>query len=270
MKNILSTSFIAIICLLSYSCAEDELPGIGSIADETPPSAGFTYEADPEDHLKLIFSNTSQSSTDYLWDLGNGESSTEKNPVATYPAVGTYTVTLLASDKLNQSSTTTKEVVTVEPAAFIPQILEAGFEDGALPDDMGDGRDSWRNDAGGVIQITSSPVFDGLQAAKLPSAGDRVGMQAITVVPDTDFNLQFYYTMKEDPGTLTVAILDEMVTDVADAAGATIASLELTDNSDPNTYVQETLTFNSGNRNEVFIYFHNTGSECRLDNFSFE
>jgi len=272
MKNIFKLNLIlVIVCLLLSSCEEEPLPEIGSIPDETPPSADFRYEADPGDHLIINFTNTSISSTDYSWDFGNGTTSTSKNPTVTYDTTGTYVVTLTSSDKLNQSSEVTKEVVIVEPVvAFIPEVLEPGFEDNSLPGGTGDGRDSWRNDVGGVIQITSSPVHDGAQAAKLPSDGSRVGMQAITVLPNTDYDLGFYYTMKADPGTLTVAILDQFVVDEADVAGATIGSVQLTDNSDPNTYVKEILTFNSGNNTEITIYFNNVGSECRLDNFEFE
>ncbi len=271
MKNIFNISILLTIFILCYSCEEEPLPEAGSIADATPPSAGFTYEVDPADYLKINFINSSISSTDFSWDFGNGASSVEKNPSVTYAEVGTYTVTLISSDKLNKSSSITQDITIEEPVvAFTPEVLEGGFEDNSLPDGSGDGRDSWRNEIGGVIQITSSPVHDGEQAAKLPSAGDRTGLQMVTVLPNTEYNLSFYYTMKADPGTLTVAILSSEVTDAADVAGVTIASLELSDNSDPNTYVKEVLTFNSGDNSEVGIYFNNIGSECRLDNFEFE
>ena len=75
--------------------------------------------------------------------------------------------------------------------------------------------------------------------------------------------------MKSDPGTLTVAIVDREITDLADLPDATIASVDLTDNSDPDTYVNEILGFNSGDLSVVGIVFTNSGSECRLDSFEF-
>lgn len=153
---------------------------------------------------------------------------------------------------------------------IIPLIQESGFEDYMLPDGSGDGRDSWRNDIGGVIQITMGPVHEGLQSGKLPKEGDRVGMQEITVSPDSDYTLSFYYTMKSDPGTLTVSILDNFITSTSQLSGATIATLELTDNSNQNTYVYETLDFNSGPNSMVTIYIGNVGSECRFDNFKID
>ncbi len=154
--------------------------------------------------------------------------------------------------------------------AFIPMIGEFGFEDNSLPDGTGDGRDSWRNDLGGVIQITSSPVNSGSQAAKLPADGDRVGYQQIAVEPNTNYRVSFFYTMKTDPaGTLTVAILDgSTLTDLSQVTGATIASKTVNDQTDANAYVMETIEFNSGGNTVIAILFTNEGAECRLDDFS--
>jgi len=294
----------ACILLLLNACDfEYPLPDAGSIADETPPSAAFSYSVVDTNHLNYSFSNESGSATDFIWDFGDGNTSMEANPSHIYSTEGEYTVTLTSTDKLNVTDEVTQSFTIyppnycVELDAFIddpcddgdpvtsddkisaacvcggedpkiiPEILEAGFEDNSLPDGTGDGRDSWRNDAGGVIQITESPVFKGTQAAKLPSAGDRVGMQEIEVSPNNDYKLTFYYTMKADPGTLTVAILSNKVASLGQVADATIASVALTDNSDPNTYVMAELEFNTGDNEKISILFHNEGSECRLDDF---
>ncbi|MEO1260141.1 MAG: PKD domain-containing protein [Bacteroidota bacterium] len=264
-------SMFLLLSVLIASCDFGyDLPEANSIPDETPPSAVFDFKQNELDWMQVDFSNLSNSATDYTWDFGDGNTSTEKEPSHIYADAGTYTVSLTATDKLNATSTSSREVVVEEPAsAPLPTILEPGFEDNSLPDGSGDGRDSWRNDAGGVIQITSSPVHEGAQAAKLPSEGDRVGMQAIAVVPNTDYRLSFYYTMKSDPGTLTVAILSSEITDLAELSGATIASVDLTDNSDPDTYVNEILSFNSGDYSVVYLVFTNSDSECRLDSLEF-
>lgn len=273
MKNILKYSFLFIFASFAMvSCGDYTLPEAGSIPDETPPSAGFAYEASEANFLEIRFSNTSISATDYEWDFGNGQTSTDKNPTVLYETAGTYLVMLTVSDKLNQSSTTSKEVIIEEPIVdFTPVILEPSFEDNSLPDGTGDGRDSWRTDLGGVIQITSSPVFDGSQAAKFPSAGDRVAWQAVTVLPNLEYNLSFYYTMNTDaPGSLTVSILDTAITDLADTAGATIASKTVNDQTDASTYVKETITFNAGDNSQIYILITNLDVECRVDLVEFE
>ncbi|MEM9918446.1 MAG: PKD domain-containing protein [Bacteroidota bacterium] len=262
---------LLLLCTFIASCDFGyDLPEANSIPDATPPSAAFDFKPNDADFLTVEFTNLSGSSTDYSWDFGDDATSTDEEPNHTYAEVGTYTVTLVASDKLGATSTSSKEVVVEEPVSnFVPVVLEGSFEDNSLPDGSGDGRDSWRNELGGVIQITSSPVHQGAQAAKLPSAGDRVGYQSIAVLPDTDYRLSFHYTMKSDPGTLTVSILDSEITDLSEAAGATIASVALTDNSSPDEYVNVIIPFNSGDQSVVGILFTNTGSECRLDAFEF-
>ncbi|RMG54101.1 MAG: PKD domain-containing protein, partial [Bacteroidetes bacterium] len=65
----------------------------------TDPQAGFTasdtYGCAP---LAVNFGNTSVDATNYLWDFGDGTTSTAANPSHTYTSTGTYTVTLIASD----------------------------------------------------------------------------------------------------------------------------------------------------------------------------
>jgi PKD repeat protein len=49
----------------------------------------------------------------YLWDFGDGESSTEENPVHRYGAPGVYTVTLTVSDGTDTHTTTRTDYITV-------------------------------------------------------------------------------------------------------------------------------------------------------------
>jgi len=61
----------------------------------TPPAALFT--ADPtsgKKDLRVEFSNSSLRFNTSLWDFGDGNTSTEENPVHTYTTAGTYDVTL--------------------------------------------------------------------------------------------------------------------------------------------------------------------------------
>jgi len=272
--------FLFLSCLmigLITACDTDELPEEGSLPDETPPSAAFSATPNEADYKLISFTNLSISATDYAWDFGDGNTSTDANPSNTYTADGTYTVKLTATDKLNQSSTTEKIIEVVEPIVnFTPVISEPSFEDDSdtagCGDENQDGRDCWRNsDLGGVIQITSSPVYDGDQAAKLPSAGDRVGYQLVTVLPETDYKLNFVYTMKTDPvGTLTVSVLGGAVSDPTLVNEATIASVELSDQTSASDYVPASIEFNSGSSSEIAIFFTNVGVECRVDLFEFE
>ncbi len=85
-------------------CEDDSLPEAGSIPDLTPPSAAFTAAQDDDDFLTFYFANLSNSATDYAWDFGDGNTSTDKDAVNTFPDEGQYTVTLKATDKLEIES----------------------------------------------------------------------------------------------------------------------------------------------------------------------
>lgn len=270
-KNILFTVLSLALIFSSCDSFKFDLPEAGSIPDETPPSANFSYSQNVDDWLQVDFVNLSVSATEYAWDFGDGNTSSSSDPSNVYAAEGTYTVTLTVNDALGVTDVMTQEVEVIEVVSdYQPIILEAGFEDLSLPDGTGDGRDSWRNsDLGGVIQITSSPVYAGAQAAKFPSAGDRIAYQLITVERDTDYSLDFYYTMKTDvAGMLTVAVLAGAVDNPDNIASATIASVDLTDQTDASTYVADKVIFNSGDNTEIAIYISNVDVECRVDEVS--
>lgn len=253
-----------------FSC-EFELPETGSQPDLTPPDAKFGATQNAADYLTVDFVNASDSYTDSQWDFGDGNSSSEKSPSNTYADIGEYTVTLKVSDKLGAESTITQNIMVEEPKAILPPILEAGFEDNSLPDGTGDGRDSWRTDMGGVIQITSSPVNGGKQAAKFPKEGDRVAYQELTVSPNNKYNITYYYTMKEDgDGNVTVAILGGGITDLEDAAAATLVSNVGTNQDDDGEYVKVDLLVETGDYSTIAILVTNKGVESRVDDFSIE
>ena len=260
---------VPIVLLLMFVSCEFQLPEAGSIEDATPPDANFSYEANEGNYKDIRFTNLSISATDYSWDFGDGNTSTLTNPSNTYATDGEYIVSLTVSDKLNVSDTYAETIIIKEPVDdFVPVILNPSFdEEGADAY-----RDNWRNeDLGGVIQITSDPVHTAPKAAKLPSAGDRIGYQLITVQKNKDYKLSFYYTMKESgEGSVNVSILAGHVTDPANIENATIASVVLNDQTSATTYVLAELLFNSGDNTEVAIFFTNVGVESRVDTFTIE
>lgn len=285
MKNtinkILSFSHLlplVFLLIVVVGCDDNELPEANSRPDMTPPDANFSYAAgDVNDFRVIKFTNLSTESLSYLWEFGDGDTSTEEEPSFTFEDEGDYEVTLIATDGLNVSSSITR-TVSVTEGPFQPVVLEAGFEDNTLPDGTGDGRDSWRNnDLGGVIQITSSPVLNGSQGAKLTGSPNdqRIGYQEIVVDTATTYDVNFFYTMFSTPvGFITVDILDASggtITSQEEAESLVLGSITVNNQEDPSTYVASTVTFNSGESNLIAIYFYNEGSvESRLDDFSIE
>ncbi|XZF13264.1 PKD domain-containing protein [Chitinophagaceae bacterium MMS25-I14] len=78
-------------------------------------SANLTSSCSP-----VLINFTDQSTggpTSWTWDLGNGTTSTQQNPSATYFAVGTYTVTLTVSNGTTTSSV--QHNITVIPTPVV-------------------------------------------------------------------------------------------------------------------------------------------------------
>lgn len=73
-------------------------------------SANFTWATDS---ATVTFANTSTNAQAYLWDFGDGNTSTEFNPVHTYSAPGNYTVTLTATNSCSTMSSTRTQSVNL-------------------------------------------------------------------------------------------------------------------------------------------------------------
>ena len=75
-------------------------------------TAQTPYKAQSE----ITFSNKSENATSYLWDFGDGNTSTDKEPKHTYEQEGSYTVTLIAKDAKDKESIITTVVKVERPA----------------------------------------------------------------------------------------------------------------------------------------------------------
>ena len=95
------------------------------------PVASFgTSTASGTFPLAVSFTNTSTNATSYSWSFGDGTSSTATSPTHTFTAMGSYNVTLKASD--GSSKRLANAVITVAapaPAAF----FTAGKSSGRAP-----------------------------------------------------------------------------------------------------------------------------------------
>lgn len=87
------------------------------------PVSSFVFSADD---LTVNFTNlsTGGSNLSYLWNFGDGQTSTQKDPVHTYQFPGTYTVTLEAinscgSDVSEQQVSITTDILTIEQYGII-------------------------------------------------------------------------------------------------------------------------------------------------------
>jgi PKD repeat protein len=85
-------------------------------------TANFTAPA-TSSTLKVDFVNSSSNATTFFWDFGvtgNADTSSTMSPTFTYPANGTYTVTLIARSKCG-NAISTKQVV-VNDVSILPVV----------------------------------------------------------------------------------------------------------------------------------------------------
>jgi gliding motility-associated-like protein len=72
---------------------------------ETPASGCVPYNA--------VFTNTSMGGTDFLWEFGDGTTSTAVDPTHAYPSTGSYRVRLMASDTSTCNKKDTSDYFTI-------------------------------------------------------------------------------------------------------------------------------------------------------------
>lgn len=260
-------------------------------------TAGFTANSNTANYLEYTFTNSSTSADTYAWDFGDGNISTDVNPVHTYAADGSYTVTLNASNSFGGADTETK-VITVSPGSgLVAVITNPSFDDEAV---QNDNRTAWRNTAlesdgdiefgpGAYVLQMSTTSRTGANAGKLPtlennSEPQRWLYQVIAVAPNTNYEISGWIRNK-DAGVgsnVTFAIYDAPFDNASNIAN-TSAILATEDfnaatGHDVNSFTEAKIQFNSGSSNEVVLFITNDftlngdpateESETFLDDFS--
>ncbi|TXF88147.1 PKD domain-containing protein [Neolewinella aurantiaca] len=104
-----------------YGCMETEDVQIIVIDDSGALSFSSMVDCDGS---TVTFTNSSTVSFGYVYDFGDGTTSTDANPVHVYDSPGTYTVTLDLVYDQNCVTSFTQEVTT------FPLVLDAGFSIG--------------------------------------------------------------------------------------------------------------------------------------------
>ncbi|HKY55162.1 MAG TPA: PKD domain-containing protein, partial [Anaerolineales bacterium] len=90
------------------------------------PSSAFTFEPeDPEANKDVFFSAGGSGGVAWLWDFGDGSTSTEQNPVHVFDELGNYPITLTATSVDGCTSTST---VNIGIITGIEQSLSNTFE----------------------------------------------------------------------------------------------------------------------------------------------
>jgi len=96
------------------------------------PTASFIAPLNACVNAAVTFSNNSSGvPTSYLWDFGDGQTSTLADPSFTYTSLGTFTVTLTATNEIG-SNTTSSLVVVEAPITYYSDVDGDGFGDNSI------------------------------------------------------------------------------------------------------------------------------------------
>ena len=158
--------YLFFLFFLFISCGDEETP-IGPIAN-----FGYTI-----DNLIVSFSDSSTAGdaviNRWVWDFGDGSTSTEKNPIHTYSEDGTYLVTLKVYDENVLSDVTAPRQIVLESQTIGPtanfsytsNYLIVSFVDASTPGNSDINNWSWDfdgdgvNDTSGVGSHTYTPTL---------------------------------------------------------------------------------------------------------------
>ena len=297
MRNIMiiiRPALWSFLVVMAFSSCEfiDDLPEEGSIPDETPPTADFvaTQNSDITQFLTYTFGNLSDNATTYLWDFGDGSTSDEFEPVHIFPSIGTYTVSLTASDKLGAVSVDTEMIEVIEPVAPAvpdPVLLNMDFDRIAKSSGSDCTCSGWINTD--IGEQGESSTGNGSDVVKFDNAEPDHIYQEFAVVPNAEYQIEFPILFQSDqtgdlPTQMEIRVLAgqgyvdgytpiiyESTVDIPQKnfGYRTVAQVEepannllfeVIDNLDNGDYRSLVYTFNSGANDSVALFIRGIGN----------
>ncbi len=115
-------------CADGSSCHFQTAP----VAVKFKPRAFFDYEQVICLGNTVDFENTSCNGDTFLWNFGDGTTSTEENPSHEYLTTGTFQVTLMTSNECGDGEIT-QEIEVINPAISNPTVLPGFVNDNEVP-----------------------------------------------------------------------------------------------------------------------------------------
>ncbi|MFT6335812.1 MAG: PKD repeat protein [Cyclobacteriaceae bacterium] len=253
---------------MSEDGQEDEVSQIVTVLEAEPdpilvlPTPDADFVSDPgviEVGLPVMFENLTINASSYLWDFGNGETSTNISPTTTYTQRGTYTVKLTATTDDNQSVIFEKNIEVLER-------YFTGYYINIFPETKGVDSD------GALINWDIDPVDpDGVFAdllifmfAQASESADNSIVDGIFESPDAPL-----FRNIEDPANPIILTDEDWVFLLDDYDGPSdVVDLEQTENMVGflfNPVQSPTIKSDDGTGGQISIYFQDSDTGYILD-----
>lgn len=120
---------VRLIARDTNTCNKIDTSAYFTITVVPKPTAMFNWAPNPpQENIPVTFTNQSSAdATHFLWNFGDGESSTETNPVHEYIATGSYLAELIAYNAVNCTDTFRRSVeVIIKPLLDVPNAFTPG------------------------------------------------------------------------------------------------------------------------------------------------
>ena len=124
MKKVL---FLSLLCSLFLIACEKNEPSstnpsnYGGNGNSNPPTASFSVKI--EHPFKVILNNSSLDATSYLWDFGDGQTSTTLSPTHRYKGIGVYKIKLTAKNSDGESTMETTVTIKAPTSCYISSFI---------------------------------------------------------------------------------------------------------------------------------------------------
>lgn len=153
---------VRLIAIDTSTCNKRDTSAYFAITVFPIPTANFTWSPNPpQENTITRFTNLSVGATRYLWDFGDGETSTLTNPTHLFNATGVYQTTLYAFNQADCVDSITLDVPTlIRPLLDVPTAFTPGKfgKNGIIKvEGFGIGKMTWKiyNRWGQVVFSTS-------------------------------------------------------------------------------------------------------------------
>lgn len=112
-----SGTYTITLTLLNKAGIQDVKQTVTVTGPETPVASFSLTVDDANAPLRVVFNNASEFGATYLWEFGDGQTSTQENPTHTYARGGLYSIRLVATGTDGQKrDSERREIYLIDPS----------------------------------------------------------------------------------------------------------------------------------------------------------